>query len=180
MNKALKANNELMEKQKLKVVQLITILKNIKSQVNSSRTSMFEIICARKEFIQKLFTKASSLVSGSGDRYMVLKVLQVTFHHLRATFESVEAGLEEMINELAKKMCNPMVDYVHSLRAEMQTGKCLSLLEFVEEMHEEMKAKELELVKARNHARLSEQRMTEALSRLQKSEETVRKLANAN
>ncbi|KAH6795540.1 hypothetical protein C2S51_036526 [Perilla frutescens var. frutescens] len=183
MKKAIKAGNELMERQKLQLVQLITLLKNIEAQVNSSQKSIFQDLANHQACIRKLFLKASSYVSSvhqsgrSNDlsRTMLL-ILKATFDQVGAAFGSVEVGIDDLIKELSDKMCNPMVQYANGLKVEIQRGTSSCLLEVVKEMHEAMQARRYELDEARNQTWLAEQSRIEAVSRLMKSEETAKKL----
>lgn len=183
MKKAMKAGNELMERQRLQLTQLISLLQKIEAQVKSSQQSIFEDLANHQAFIKELFIKASTVVSsvhqsgGSNDLSQVmLKILKSTFAQVGAALGSVEVGVEDLITGLADKMCNPMVQYVHGLKLEMQKGTHSCLLEVVKEMHETMQVRRLELEEARNHTRLAEQGRIEALSRLTQSEETAKKL----
>lgn len=183
MNKAMTAGNELMERQNLQLMQLISLLKKIEAQVNSSQKSIFQNLADHQAFMTKFFLKAFTYVSSihqSGQcndlSRMMLKILKATFDQVGAALGSVEVGIDDLICELADKMCNPMVEYVNGLKVEMKTGTCSCLLEVVKEMHEAMQFRTLELEEARKQARLAEQSRIEALSRLEKSEETARKL----
>ncbi|XP_047951459.1 uncharacterized protein LOC125196843 [Salvia hispanica] len=183
MEKAMKAGNELMERQKLQIIHIIGILQNIENQVNSSRKSIVKDLAECQSFISKLFRKASSVVSSahqsgsSNDLAQVTqKVLKYTFNQVGVAIGSVEVGVEDMITGLADKMCNPMCQYVRGLKAEMKTGACTYSLETVKEMHEVMQVRRLELEEAKSQTRYAEQSRIEALSMLTQSEETGKKL----
>ncbi|KAL1562860.1 hypothetical protein AAHA92_05390 [Salvia divinorum] len=183
MEKAMKAGNELIERQKLQLIHIKVILQNIEAQVNSSRESIVQDLAKCQAFISRLFRKASSVVSSahqsgrSNDLPQVTqKVLQYTFDRVGAALGSVEVGVEDMITGLADKMCNPMFQYVCGLKAEMKRGACSCLLETVKEMHEVMQVRRLELEEAKSQTRYAEQSRIEALSRLTQSEETAKKL----
>ncbi|XP_042058751.1 uncharacterized protein LOC121803114 [Salvia splendens] len=183
MEKAMKAGNELMERQKLQIIHIISILHNIEDQVNSSRKSIVQDLAECQSFISKLFRKASLVVSSahqsgrSNDLAQVTqKVLKYTFNQVGVALGSVEVGVEGMITGLADKMCNPMCQYVRGLKAEMKTGACSCLLETVKEMHEVMQVRRLELEEAKSQTRYAEQSRIEALSMLTQSEETSKKL----
>lgn len=183
MNKAMQAANELIERQKLQLVQLITLLRKIEAQVNSSQNSIIQNLADHQAFMKKFFLKAFSYVSSvhhsgqSNDLSRgMLKILKATCDHVGAALGSVEAGIDDLISELADKMCNPMVEYVNGLKIEMKNGTCSSLLEVVKEMHEAMHIRAVELEEARHQARLAQESRVEVLSRLMKSEETARKL----
>ncbi|KAK6127832.1 hypothetical protein DH2020_038434 [Rehmannia glutinosa] len=184
MNRAMTAGNELMERQKLQLMQLISLLKKIEAQVNSSQKSIFQNLSEHQAVIKKFFLKAFTYVSAihqsdkSNDdlTYMMLKILKATFEQVGVALGSVEVGIDDLIRELAEKMCNPMVEYVNGLKVEVKTGTCSHLLEVVKEMDGAMKVRKFELDEARKQARLAEQSRIEALSKLKKSEETARKM----
>ncbi|XP_042062492.1 uncharacterized protein LOC121806501 isoform X1 [Salvia splendens] len=183
MEKAMKAGNELMERQKLQIIHIIGILQNIEDQVNSSKKSIVQDLAECQSFISKLFRKASSVVSSahqsgrSNDLAQVTqKVLKYTFNQVGLALGSVEVGVEDIITGLADQMCNPMCQYVHGLKAEMKTGACSYLLETVKEMHEVMQVRRLELEEAKSQTRYAEQSRIEALSMLTQSEETAKEL----
>lgn len=175
-----------MKRQKLQLNQLISLLKKIEAQVNSSQKSIFQDLANQQAFIRKLFVKASSYVSSVNQSNRsnelsptMLKILKVTFDQVGAALGSVEVGIGDLIAELAEKMCNPMVQFANGLKVEMETGTCSCLLEIVKEMHATMQIGRLELEEARNQTRLAEQNRIEALSRLAKSEETAKLLTTS-
>ncbi|KAK6153863.1 hypothetical protein DH2020_013502 [Rehmannia glutinosa] len=184
MNRAMTAGNELMERQKLQLMQLISLLKKIEAQVNSSQKSIFQNLSEHQAVIKKFFLKAFTYVSAihqsdkSNDdlTYMMLKILKATFEQVGVALGSVEVGIDDLIRELAEKMCNPMVEYVNGLKVEVKTGTCSRLLEVVKEMDGAMKVRKFELDEARKQARIAEQSRIEALSKLKKSEETAKKM----
>ncbi|XP_051152589.1 uncharacterized protein LOC127266391 isoform X2 [Andrographis paniculata] len=183
MTKAMAAGNELMERQKLRLTQLISLLKKIESQVNSSQNSIFQNLANHQAFMKKFFMKTFSYVSAvhqSGQSNdlsnMMLKILKATSDQVGIAIRSVEVGVDNLVCELAEKMCNPMAEYVNGLKIEVKTGISLRLLEIAKEMDEAIKIGQLELEVARNQARLAEQSRLEALIKLQKAEETAKKL----
>ncbi|KAL7152682.1 hypothetical protein ABFS83_04G114900 [Erythranthe nasuta] len=183
MNRATTAGDELMERQKLQLMQLISLLKKIEALVNSSQKNIFQNLSDHRVFMKKFFLKAFTYISAihqSGQSkdlcQMMLKILKATFDQVGVALGSVEVGVDDLICELAEKMCNPMVEYVNGLKVEMKTGICSSLLEVVKEMNGAMKVRDFELKEARKQARLAEQSRIDALSKLKKSEETAQKL----
>ncbi|EYU24529.1 hypothetical protein MIMGU_mgv1a0244072mg, partial [Erythranthe guttata] len=183
MNRATKAGDELMERQKLQLMQLISLLKKIEALVNSSQKNIFQNLSDHRVFMKKFFLKAFTYISAihqSGQSkdlcQMMLKILKATFDQVGVALGSVEVGVDDLICELAEKMCNPMVEYVNGLKVEMKTGTCSSLLEVVKEMNGAMKVRDFELEEARKQARLAEQSRIDALSKLKKSEEAAQKL----
>ncbi|GFQ04656.1 hypothetical protein PHJA_002609600 [Phtheirospermum japonicum] len=184
MSRATTAGDELMERQKLQLMQLISLLKKIESQVNSSQKSIVQNLTDHQDRIKMFFLKALTCVSAihqSNQRndlsHMMLKILKATYDQVGVALGSVEAGIGDMICELAEKMCNPMVEYVNGLKVEIKAGTCSRLLDVVKEMDGAMKVRDFELDKARKQVRLAEQSRIEALSKLMKSEETARKMA---
>ncbi|XP_057767700.1 uncharacterized protein LOC130987984 [Salvia miltiorrhiza] len=180
MKKAMEAGNELMERQRLQLTQLIGLLQNIEAQVNSSQESIFQELANHQASIKRLFQQASSFVSSahqSGRSNDVMqRVLKLLFAQVGAALGSVETGVEDMVSGLADKMCSPMVQYVHGLKVEMKTGTCSSLLDVVKEMSEAMHVRRLELEEARHQTKAAEASKIEAFSKLTQSQETSKKL----
>ncbi|KAG8388165.1 hypothetical protein BUALT_Bualt02G0097500 [Buddleja alternifolia] len=186
MNRAMTVGNELMERQKLQLIQLINLLKKIEAQVNSSQNSIFQSLADHQASIKKFFLKAATYVSAIHQSnqnnelsHMMLKLLKATFDEVGVALNSVEVGIDDLISELAAKMCNPMVQYVNGLKVEMKTGTCSRLLEVVKEMDGAMKVRKFELEEERKRATLAEQSRIEALSKLKASEETARKMTKS-
>ncbi|KAL3655102.1 hypothetical protein CASFOL_000888 [Castilleja foliolosa] len=184
MIRATTAGDELMERQKLQLMQLIRLLKKIEFQVNSSQNSIVQNLTDHQARIKMFVLKAFKYVSAihqSNQRndlpHMMLKILKATYDQVGVALGSVEAGVDDMICELAGKMCNPMVEYVNGLKVELKAGACSRLLDVVKEMDGAMKVREFELDQARNQTRLAEQSRVEALGKLMKSEEMARKMA---
>ncbi|KAL6552354.1 hypothetical protein OROHE_007718 [Orobanche hederae] len=184
MSRAATAGSELMETQKLQLMQLISLLKKIEAQVNSSQKSIFQNLADHQAIIKKFFLKALTYVSAmhqSGHNSdlsrIMLKILKATFDQVGVALGSVEVGIDDLICELAEKMCNPMVEYVNGLKVEIKAGTCSRLLEVIKEMDGAMKIRKFELDEARKQARLAEQSRIEALSKLMKSEETAMKMS---
>ncbi|KAL3835418.1 hypothetical protein ACJIZ3_010154 [Penstemon smallii] len=183
VDRALTAGNELIERQKLQLMQLIKLLRNIEAQVNSSQNNIFERLANHQNYIRKFFLKAFTYVSEihqSSPRndisLMMLKLLKATFDQVGDALGSVEVGVDDLTRELADKMCNPMVEYVNSLKTEMKAGTCSRLLEVVKEMDGAIKVRKFELEETRRKAMLAEQSKMESLSKLREAEETTRKL----
>lgn len=183
MNRAIIAGNELMERQKLQLLQLINLLKNIEALVNSNQKNIFQDLANHQTFIKKFFSKAFTYISAihqSGQStdlcQVMLKILKATYDQVGVAFGSVEVGIDDLISELAEKMCDPMAEYVNGLKVEMRRGTCSQLLEVVKEMDGAMKVRNFELEEARKQARLAEQSRIEALSKLKKAEELARKV----
>ncbi|KAL2539396.1 hypothetical protein Adt_00374 [Abeliophyllum distichum] len=182
-DRATTAGKELREKQKLQLMQLVHLLKQIEIQVNSSENDILQTLYDHQASIKRFFLKAFTHVSAihqsrrdNGMSIMMLKLLKYSFDHVEAALGSVEVGVGNLTRELAEKMCNPMVEYVHALKGELTTGTCTRLLTVVEEMDGAMRVRRLELQEARNRATLAEKSRLELLRKLKESEEMVRKL----
>ncbi|KAK1563886.1 hypothetical protein Q3G72_034682 [Acer saccharum] len=106
----------------------------------------------------------------------MLKLLQGIFDYMSIVFDSVESGVEELMQSLAAHMCNPMVEYVKGLKADMKFGTCMRLLATVEEMEMELRNGRLELEEAKKRIRVAEEGKVEALSKLNETHERVRRL----
>lgn len=181
--KATTAGKELMQKQRLQLTQLVHLLRKIETEVNSSQNNIFQTISDHQASMHKFFQKAITYISAvyqsgqSHDAFLVtLKILKATFGHVCDVLGSVEGGVDDLMHELAQLMCNPMVEYIKGLKAEITTGTCPRLLAIVEEMGGAIKDGRLELEEARMKARGAEERKVEAVSRLEESEERVRKM----
>ncbi|TXG60511.1 hypothetical protein EZV62_015084 [Acer yangbiense] len=105
-----------------------------------------------------------------------LELLQGLFDYMGIVFDSVESGVEELMQSLAAHMCNPMVEYVKGLKADMKFGTCMRLLATVEEMEMELRNGRLELEEAKKGIRVAEEGKVEALSKLNETHERVRRL----
>lgn len=181
--KATMAGKELIQKQRLQLAELIHLLRQIEGQVNSSQNNLSQTISDHQVSIHKFFQRTITYVSAihqssqsNGAFLITLKLLKATYDHMRAVLGSVEDGVDDLMNDLAERMCNPMVQYVKGLKAEMTTGSCPRLLAMVEEMGGAMRDGRLELEEARKKVRVEEARKIEALSKLKESEENVRKM----
>ncbi|KAA8540610.1 hypothetical protein F0562_024471 [Nyssa sinensis] len=173
---------ELIQKQKLQLIQLVHLLRQIETQVNSSQNDILQTIADHRASIHKFFQRATAYLSAVHHSsqnhgtflFTVLKLLQATFNQVGVALRSVEGGVEDLMHELAEQMCNPMVEYVKGLKTEMTSGTCPQLLAIVEEMGGAMRSGRLELEEARKKVRIEEERKLEALSRLKESEERGR------
>lgn len=178
MTRAMAASKDLMERQKQRFIELITLLKKIENQVNSSQNIIYQNLADHRAFMKKFFIKAFTCISEiqhsghSEDLPNVMrKILKATYDQVGAALRSVEVGIDDMMHELAEKMCSPMVEYANGIKNDMKTGICSHLLEIVKEMDSTMKLEKFQLEEARKQATLAEQSRSEALIKLQKSEE---------
>ncbi|MFQ6619290.1 hypothetical protein Gotur_000629 [Gossypium turneri] len=80
------------------------------------------------------------------------------------------------MEDLAERMCNPMVEYVKGLRADLKIGTCARLLDTVDEMERCMRNGRIELEEARKKVRVAEEGRIKALCKLKETEEKVRKM----
>uniref|UniRef100_A0A5B7BBA1 Myb-like domain-containing protein n=1 Tax=Davidia involucrata TaxID=16924 RepID=A0A5B7BBA1_DAVIN len=182
--KATMEGKELIQKQKLQLIQLVHLLRQIETQVNSSQNDILQTLADHRASIHKFFQRATAYISAihhSGQNHgtfliTVLKLLQAIFNHVGVALESVEGGVEDLMHELAEQMCNPMVEYVKGLKTEMTSGTCPRLLAIVEEMGGAMRDGRLELEEARKKVRIAEEKKLEALNRLKESEERGRRM----
>ncbi|GKC01259.1 hypothetical protein Tco_0987395 [Tanacetum coccineum] len=182
-NRAIMAGQELINKQKMQLMQLMRLLKQVEGSVNSSQNSMNQTIDNHKDslraFLQKAVTYVSTIQQSSHDEHafnITLKLLKAIYAHVCEILSSVEGGVDNLINRLAEQMCQPMMEYVKSFKAEMTTGTCPRLLGKLENMKKVTRDGRVELEQARKKVRLAEERKLEALSRLKESEENLKKM----
>ncbi|KAK0590751.1 hypothetical protein LWI29_031233 [Acer saccharum] len=183
VTKATIAGRELVEKQHTQVIQLIQLLRQIEIQVNSRKDNILQTLADHRVSLQRLFRKSvyhlSNLQHRNNDASLaltMLKLLQGLFDYMGIVFGSVESGVEELMRSLAAHMCNPMVEYVKGLKADMKFGTCMRLLATVEEMEMELRNGRLELEEAKKRIRVAEEGKVEALSKLNETHERVRRL----
>lgn len=181
--KATMASQELLQKQSLQLTQLIHLLRKIETQVNSSQDDILQNLVDHQASIHKFFQRAIAYITAvhqtgqSNDIFLAaLKLFKATFDRMDAALGSVERGVEDMMYQLAEQMCNPMVEYVKGLKAEMTSGTCPRLLGIVEDMGGAMRNGKMELEEARKKVKVAEERNHEALSRLKESEERTRRM----
>lgn len=183
MARATTAGKELMQKQKLQLIQLVHLLKEIEVQVNSSRDDILQTLAAHRTSIQKLFQEAVTCVSADhqtfqtdGMSFITRRLLKCTFDHIGSALCSVESGVENLMDKLADKMCNPLSKYVNDLKNEIIAGTCPNLIALVEDIGGEMKLMSLELEEARKKASVAEKSRLDMLNKLKKSEERLKKV----
>lgn len=182
-NNAIMAGKELIHKQKMQLIQLVQLLKQVESCVNSSQKNMFQTIDDHKDrirlFLKKAVTYMSVIQQSSHDDHafnITLKLLKAIYDHITEVLNSVEGGVDNLINKLTDEMCKPMIEYVKSYKAEMTAGTCPRLLVALEDMRGVARDGRVELEQARKMVRVAEERKAEALSMLRESEERVRKM----
>lgn len=182
INRAKTAGKELIQKQEMQLMQLIHLLKQVEYQVNTSQTNILQTLSDHQTSIYSVFKKAVSYVfaihqrgENSGTSLITIQLLKHIFHLVVTTLSSVECGVDNLVDELATRMCSPMVDYVKGLKLEVTSGRCHRLLSIVEEMGGAMRTGRTELEEERKKARIAEHNRLEALYKLKESEEMARK-----
>lgn len=182
MNRAKTIGRELIQKQEMQLMQLIHLLRQVESQVNTSQTNILQTLSDHQNSIHNVFKKAVAYVSAihqtgeNNDTSLItIQLLKHIFRLVVTTLSSVEYGVDNLVDELATRMCSPMVDYVKGLKLEVRSGRCHHLLSIVEEMGGAMRTGRTELEEARKKARIAEHNRLEVLYKLKKSEEMARK-----
>ncbi|KAG9148383.1 hypothetical protein Leryth_023886 [Lithospermum erythrorhizon] len=185
-NKVNIAGKELVQKQRLQLLQLVHTLKQIKSEISLSQDDILQTLANRKQSIHKFLQQAVKhiqVIYQSGEDNVsflfILKVLKAIFNNVGITLCSVEDGVEELINNLAEKMYNPMVQYVHGLKEEMSTGTCPRLLSVVAEMEKEMRIGRLQLEESEGKVKELEKSRLHILHLLKGSEGLVKTKGHA-
>ncbi|KAI3989483.1 hypothetical protein MKX01_022758 [Papaver californicum] len=181
-----KARNELMEKQRVQLQKLVRLLRQIEIHVNTRQDDILETLNRHTHAIHNIFQKSASYLinvhridrtnNAQGETTalsaMVLKLLRGIFEQMNLITGSVEDGVKDLIRELAEQMCNPMVDYVQEIKAEIITGVTLKkLLDVVGEMERVIVDGRSKLEQSKKEARIEQAKKFEALSRLKESEE---------
>ncbi|CAH1419935.1 unnamed protein product [Lactuca virosa] len=186
-NSAMTAGKEIIQKQKLQLMQLLQLLKQVESCVNSSQKSMFQTIDDHKDNINTFIQKAANYVSAiqqsshDGRAFTItLKLLKAIYEHVCAVLSSVEGGVDNMVNKLTDQMGKPMIEYVKSFKAEMTTSTCHRLLVALEDMRKVARDRRVELAQARKKVRTAEERTLQALSKLRESEERMKRMRQIN
>ncbi|VVB17633.1 unnamed protein product [Arabis nemorensis] len=179
--KAESAGQEILHKHKGQLRQLVHMLRHIETQVNSHQDDILEMIDHRRtffqEFIQKALYHLSSIHSQNHDTFPVtVKLLRIIFDNINEVLGSVDSGVNDLMQALAKNMCSPMTKYVGNLAAEIKLGPCVQLMNILKEMEKASTDTRRELHDARERIRLAEETKIDALSRLKKSEDQVQRM----
>ncbi|CAN8251953.1 unnamed protein product [Cochlearia groenlandica] len=182
--KAESARKEILHKHKEQLRQLVHMLRHIETQVNLHREDIMEIVDSRRtffqEFIQKSLYYLSSVHNQNHDTFPVtVKLFRVLFTNINKVLGSVDSGVNDLMQALAKNMCNPMTKYVGNLAAEIKLGPCVQLMNVVNEMERANADTRRELQDARERIRLAEETKTEALSRLKNAEDQVLRMTSS-
>ncbi|GKG38872.1 hypothetical protein Tco_0460584, partial [Tanacetum coccineum] len=77
---------------------------------------------------------------------------------------------------LTEQMCQPMIEYARSFKAEITSGTCPRLLATLEAMKGVTRDGRVELEQARKMIRAAEEKKREALGMLKESEERMKKM----
>ncbi|XP_075661014.1 uncharacterized protein LOC142630843 [Castanea sativa] len=182
---AMATGKQLLEKQQTQFVQLLNLLKQIESKVNSRRNNLAETIADHRASLRSFFQRAIANLSNtfrSSPRHAddtvetALKLLFLAFKNVDAVLGSVESGVEDLMDGLAEQMCDPMVEYAKGLRDDMKNGTCVRLLALVKEMERVIYDGRVQLEEAKNKQRAAEETKTEALNRLTESQQRVNKM----
>jgi hypothetical protein len=182
--KAETAGKEILHKHKGQLRQLVHMLKHIETQVNSHREDILQMVDDRRtffqEFIQKSLYYLSSVHSQNHDTFPVtVKLLRVLFNNINEVLGSVDTGVNDFMQALAKNMCHPMTKYVGNLAAEIKHGPCVQLMNVVNEMERSNSDTRRELQDARERIRLAEETKINALSKLKKAEDQVQRMTTS-
>ncbi|KAG7606944.1 hypothetical protein ISN45_At05g057980 [Arabidopsis thaliana x Arabidopsis arenosa] len=182
--KAETAGKEILHKHKGQLRQLVHMLKHIETQVNSHREDILQMVDDRRtffqEFIQKSLYYLSSVHSQNHDTFPVtVKLLRVLFNNINEVLGSVDTGVNDLMQALAKNMCHPMTKYVGNLAAEIKHGPCVQLMNVVNEMERSNSDTRRELQDARERIRLAEETKINALSKLKKAEDQVQRMTTS-
>ncbi|WZZ44504.1 LOW QUALITY PROTEIN: hypothetical protein YC2023_040763 [Brassica napus] len=178
------ARKEIVHNHKGQLRQLVHMLRQIETQVNSHRGDIVQMLDdgrnSFQEFIQKSLYYLSSVHSRNDDTFpATVKLLRILFNNINELLGSVDTGVTDLMQALSKNMCNPMSKYVGNLAADVKVGPCVQLMKVVNEMERANADTRRELEDARERIRLAEERKMEALSRLKKAEDQVQRMTSS-
>ena len=181
---AMETGKKLLEKQQKQLAQLVRLLKQIESKVNSRRNHLDQTLSDHRVYLHDFFRRAIAELSSTfhSPRHshhtfdIALKLLVATFKIVAGVLGSVESGVDELMHQLAEQMCDPMVEYVKGLMDDMKSGTCVRLLALVKEMERVMGDGRLQLEEAKSKERVAEETKIEALNRLTESQQRVNKM----
>ncbi|OMO52341.1 hypothetical protein COLO4_37262 [Corchorus olitorius] len=175
------AREEFFEKQKSQLMQLVHLLRQVENRVNFHQDDILQGLTTQRGSLQKLFQKVvyciSSFHSQNNDTFLItLKLLQVLFEKTDEVLCSVEDGMQGLMQDLTGQMCNPMVEYVKNLKADLKTGTCANLLAVVDEMECSTRNGRIELEEVRKRLRVAEEGRIKALCQLKETEGKLRRM----
>ncbi|XWS51516.1 hypothetical protein CRYUN_Cryun12cG0182500 [Craigia yunnanensis] len=179
--KVIIAGKEFFEKQQTQFMQLVHLLRQVENRVNSHQDDILQSLATQRDSLQKIFQKAiyfiSAFHSQNHDTFLItLKLFQLIFDKTDDVLSSVEDGMQGLMQDLAEQMCNPMVEYVKGLKADLKMGTCARLLAIVDEMERSMRSGRIELEEARKRIKVAEEGRINALYKLKETEEKVRRM----
>ncbi|WCJ36357.1 hypothetical protein M5689_017561 [Euphorbia peplus] len=165
------AGKELLEKQHRNASQLVHLLRQIENHVNCEQDVIVGNLEKHRKSLHEYFQKAiyciCYLQSQNKDTSLISqKLLQDIFKHVDAALGSLESGVDNLIQGLAEKVCNPMVEYTKDLTDDLKNGTVRRLLAIVKEMEQMMRKGKLELEDAKNKVRVAEEGKIEAICKL--------------
>ncbi|CAI9113754.1 OLC1v1014422C2 [Oldenlandia corymbosa var. corymbosa] len=182
-SRATKVCKELMHKQKLQLMQLVQLLKQIEIQVNSSKNDILQTLADNRQSLKRLYQKVVTYIyenhishESNGMSPDTVKLLKFTFEHFGSALGSVEIGVETLISNLASKMCHPMVNYVNCQKSELVAGTCQSLLAMLEEIETAIRIRSQELEVAKKKVKAVEESRLIALTKLKQSEAKLKEM----
>ncbi|GAV60207.1 LOW QUALITY PROTEIN: hypothetical protein CFOL_v3_03738, partial [Cephalotus follicularis] len=170
-SEAIIAGKEHMKNQQTQLMQLVHLLRQIETKVNSRQDDILGTLTNHRANLHNFFKKASyytcNLHSQDHDTLLItLKLLQAIYDNVGAIL-GVEGGVQGLVQDLAAQMCDPMVEYVNGLKDDIKNGSCARLLALVEEMERTMLNGRLELAEVRKILRVAEEGRIEALCKLE-------------
>ncbi|XP_071721733.1 uncharacterized protein [Rutidosis leptorrhynchoides] len=181
-NKASIAGKELVKSQQTRLSNLFCTLKQVEAQVNSHHNDLLESLANHRATMKKFLEKAVhflSTVDGKSQEevFMVsMKIFRAVFEKICGVLGSVENGVDNLMQDLAKEMCPPVVHFVKGLHSDIKQGLSIQFLSMVEEIEISLENGRLQLEEARTNSRIAEEAKREALCKLKETEERVRKL----
>ncbi|XP_038993384.1 uncharacterized protein LOC120117125 [Hibiscus syriacus] len=179
--KAMIAGKEFYEKQQTQLVQLVHLLRQVENRVNSHQEDILQTLGTQRDSLQNLFREAVYYIYAvhkqNQDIFLItLKLLQHIFDKTNAVLSSVEDNMQGLMEDLAERMCIPMVEYVKGLKADLKIGTCARLLDSWDEIERSMRSGRIELEEARKMFRVAEEGRIKALCKLKETEEKVRRM----
>ncbi|KAF5186769.1 hypothetical protein FRX31_023647 [Thalictrum thalictroides] len=181
-NEATVTGKKLIENQRLQLQQLVYLLRRIEAHVNSRQENILQALDDHRVHLSKLFQKSFIYLSSvhqtaeSDEAFLVitLNLLKTIFQRVGSALGSVQDGVEDLVRELAEHMCNPMMDYVKGVKAEMAAGALIRLVAVIEQMERVVRDGQNELEETRVMVKIEKERKLEALSRLKAAEDKRR------
>ncbi|XP_065874244.1 uncharacterized protein [Euphorbia lathyris] len=179
-SRATTVGKELIEKQHKNIAQLVHLLRQIENHVNGEQEVILQNLGKHRLNLQKYFQKALSCIfslhgQNKDTSFITQKLLQDIFNNVNAVLDSLESGVDNLFQGLAKKMCSPMVEYVKGLTDDLKNGNSRQLLAMVKEMERMMRKGKLEFEDARKQVRVAEEGKMEAICKLKTIEGSLKR-----